>query len=430
MLNYSNWLTAKPLAPLRGAINQYAEFFSVDLASNSTSNLAIVVCLIVTAAIISLVIVRTLVSRYVTAWVLRSKNNLDDALHRHGFFKRAGHMLPALVISLGAYALIDPELSLHTALLKLSQLYMLTVGLGVVFSIFNIIDDVYASSRMAKRASITGFIQIGKLIFTIITALLCISLIINKSPVILLSGLTAIAAVLLLIFRDTILGFVAGIQIAAYRMFNTGDWIEIPKFNVDGEILEIGLTNVKIQNWDKTISTLPTYALTNESVKNWRGMSDSGGRRIKRAILVDIHTIRLCDSEMLERFNNMRLLKPYINQKKTDLQKYHQDNHIDATDLLNSRQLSNIGTYRAYIEAYLAQHASLHKGMTLMVRQLAPTELGVPLEIYCFSAEQRWIEYEKIQSDLFDHFMAMLPVFELRAFQRDAHLLAQQIDHQ
>lgn len=409
-------------APFKDFAQGLTEQIGITANSDSAIYLTLVVMAILVVSLLSLFVVRLILSNHVTSFILRTKNNWDDQLHEHGFFKRVGHLIPALVISIGTFALIDPNHFLYVFLLKISQLYMLIVGLWVVSSVLNTVEDLYAGSRMAKRASITGFVQIAKLLFSIITLLLCISVIIDKSPILLLSGLTAVAAVLLLIFRDTILGFVAGIQIAANRMFNTGDWIEMPKFQVDGEILEIGLTNVKVQNWDKTISTLPTHALTNESVKNWRGMSDSGGRRIKRAISLDIHSVRLCDKDMLERFSKVRYIASYIESKKNDLAKYHQDNHIDEQDLLNSRQLTNIGTFRAYVEAYLQQHPQLHKGMTMMVRQLKPTEFGIPLEIYCFSAEQRWVEFEQIQADMFDHIMAMLPVFELRAYQRDAHL--------
>ncbi|MFC3093640.1 mechanosensitive ion channel family protein [Alteromonas sediminis] len=422
MKEFALWSTTSGSEAVKELLGQFSQSLGITANTDSPLYMTIVVGAIALASVTSLVVVRLVLSNHLTSWILRSKNNWDDSLQQRGFFKRVGHLIPALVISIGTFALIDPAHFLYAVLLKVSQLYMLIVGLWVVFAILNTVEDLYARSRMAKRASITGFLQIAKLTFSIVTLLLSISIIIDKSPILLLSGLTAVAAVLLLIFRDTILGFVAGIQIAANRMFNTGDWIEIPKFQVDGEILEIGLTNVKVQNWDKTISTLPTFALTNESVKNWRGMSDSGGRRIKRPLLIDIHSVKLCDAIMLEKFSKVRFISKYIELKKEDLAKYHKDNAIDEQDLLNSRQLSNIGTFRAYIEAYLQQHPKLNKDMTMMVRQLKPTEMGVPLEIYCFSAEKRWVEYEKIQSDMFDHLMAMLPVFELRAFQRDAYL--------
>ncbi|MGB2427074.1 MAG: mechanosensitive ion channel domain-containing protein, partial [Alteromonas sp.] len=207
--------------------------------------------------------------------------------------------------------------------------------------------------------------------------------------------------------------------IAANRMFNTGDWIAMPKYDVDGEILLIGLTNVKVQNWDKTISTLPTYSLTTEAVKNWRGMSESGGRRIKRAIHIDLRSVKFCNQDMLDSFANIRHIKGYLSRKLEVLREYHQSEQIDETDLLNSRRLTNLGTFRAYLQGYLSNHVDVNKGMTMMVRQLPPTELGIPLEIYCFSTNKDWVAYEGIQADIFDHAIAMLPLFQLKPYQRD-----------
>ena len=368
------------------------------------------------------VIARLLVRPQIASWVYKSNNLWDNALQEHGFFRRLMHLFPALFIYITTPVLISDEAVMHGMVIKSAQLYMLYSGLLALYAMLSTVEDVYNASALAKRAPITGFIQVTKLTFAIITILLSISLIVDRSPLILVSGLTAIAAVLLLIFRDTILGFVAGIQIAANRMFNTGDWISMPKYEVDGEILEIGLTNVKVQNWDKTISTLPTYSLTTEAVKNWRGMQESGGRRIKRSIYIDVHSIKLCDNNMLERFSKIRYINEYIDKKKNELRAYHRDYSIDESDLLNSRRLTNIGTFRAYLEAYLRKHPDINQELTLMVRQLPPNELGLPLEIYCFSAQKEWVKYEKVQADIFDHVMAMLDLFDLRAYQRDGHL--------
>ncbi|GEA09609.1 membrane protein [Alteromonas sp. KUL42] len=365
---------------------------------------------------------RILIRPQIARFVSKSNNQWDNALQDHGFFRRLTHLVPALLIYTTTPILIGDEAVMHGIVIKCVQLYMLYTALLALYALLSTIEDVYNASALAKRAPITGFIQVTKLAFAIITILLSISLIVNKSPLLIVSGLTAIAAVLLLIFRDTILGFVAGIQIAANRMFNTGDWIAMPKYEVDGEILEIGLTNVKVQNWDKTISTLPTYSLTTEAVKNWRGMQESGGRRIKRAIYIDIHSVALCNNETLERFSKVRYINDYIEKKKDELRTYHKDYDIDESDLLNSRRLTNIGTFRAYLEAYLRKHPNINQDMTLMVRQLPPTELGLPLEIYCFSAQKEWVAYEKVQADIFDHVMAMLSLFDLRAYQRDGHL--------
>lgn len=377
---------------------------------------------ILVVACIIYVIARLVVRPQIASWVYKTNNQWDNALQEHGFFRRLMHLFPALFIYLVTPILIDTESVVHGLLIKSAQLYMFYSGLLALFALLSTIEDVYNASALSKRAPITGFIQVTKLGFAILTILFSISLIVDKSPLLLVSGLTAIAAVLLLIFRDTILGFVAGIQIAANRMFNTGDWIAMPKYEVDGEILEIGLTNVKVQNWDKTISTLPTYSLTTEAVKNWRGMQESGGRRIKRAVHINIHSIKLCDSKMLDRFSKVRYISEYIENKTNELRAFHRDYSIDESDLLNSRKLTNIGTFRAYLEAYLRKHAKVNQSLTLMVRQLPPTELGLPLEIYCFSARKDWVEYEHIQADIFDHVMAMLPVFDLEAYQRDGHL--------
>ncbi|WP_088331597.1 mechanosensitive ion channel family protein [Lacimicrobium sp. SS2-24] len=361
---------------------------------------------------------RYLLSTKLTRLVLHSKATWDDQLQSHNFFKRSAHLVPGVLIYL-----LAPLLFAHTPLLletlqKFSFIYILVTSLLMFSAILNTIEDAYNASSLAKRMPITGFIQVAKLILAIIAIILIVSSLLGKSPVLIMSGLGAVTAIVLLVFKDAILGFVAGVQIAANRMVNTGDWIELPKYGADGEVLELGLTTVKVRNWDKTISTVPTYALIGDSVKNWRGMQESGGRRIKRAIYLDIHTVRFCDQTMLDNWEKIRFIKSYINDKKQELAKYNKDNDITEQDLLNARRLTNIGTLRAYMLRYLEHHPKLRKDMTLMVRQLAPTELGVPMEVYCFSADTNWVAYEGIQSDLFDHFLAMLPIFGLRAYQR------------
>lgn len=399
---------------------------SVDTA---LYNIVAISATLIFAAVVYL-FARTVIRPQIASWVERSSAEWDNGLLKHGFFRRLLHLLPALCITLIIPTLIDDNSILRGFMVKSAMLYMLYSALLAIFALLSTLEDVYNASAITRRAPITGFIQVTKLVFAIIVVLLSISLVIDKSPLLIVSGLTAIAAVLLLIFRDTILGFVAGIQIAANRMFNTGDWIQMPKYEVDGVIIEIGLTNVKVQNWDMTISTLPTYSLTNEAVRNWRGMEDSGGRRIKRAIYINIHSVKLCTSEMLEKFSKIRYIEKYIQDKTSELRSFHKDNSIDESDLLNNRKLTNIGTFRAYLNAYISKHPKVNQSMTHMVRQLPPTELGLPLEIYCFSTEQQWVEYEKVQADIFDHIMAMLNQFELSAYQRDGHLtsLIQQME--
>jgi miniconductance mechanosensitive channel len=221
----------------------------------------------------------------------------------------------------------------------------------------------------------------------------------------------------MLVFKDAILGLTAGIQLTTNRMLAIGDWLEMPKYGADGDVLEITLTTVKVQNWDKTITTIPTYALISDAFKNWRGMTESDGRRIKRSLYLDISTIRFCDEEMLERFSKIQFIKEYIDQTKQELRKYNKERRVDNSSLANGRRMTNIGTFRAYIEAYLRNHPQINQGLTLLVRQLEPTPHGLPIQIYIFSKEKRWVPYEDIQSDLFDHFLAVLPEFDLQAFQ-------------
>lgn len=374
--------------------------------------------LLLIVAWISLKIMRLVFHGKITKLIVSSKNTWDDELHKHRFFSRCGHIVPAIIIYLLSTVLFAETPSTMLFVQKAMVVYMLLATVAAGNALFNTIEDIYNASEFAKRAPITGFVQVGKLLLVIVAVLLIIASLLDKSPLLLLSGLGAVTAILVLLFRDTILGFVAGIQIAANRMVNTGDWVELPKHGADGDVLEVGLTTVKIQNWDNTISTVPTYALISDPVKNWRGMSESDGRRIKRAITIDVQSIRFCDEPALEKYKKIRYISDYLDKKKLELSAFHSEQNIDEQDLVNSRRLTNIGTFRAYATAYLNNHPKLNKQMTLMVRQLPPTELGLPLEVYCFSADKNWVNYEGIQADIFDHLFAMLPIFDLRAYQR------------
>lgn len=392
-------------------------YFGLQATPQSWAFQAVALSGILLIAWISNWITKSLLNSRLRKLVLKSKNQFDDELHQHGFFKRIGHFVPAIFIYLLSQLLIENP-SLLAFLQKSAVIYVLVAAVMALSALLNTIEDTYNASNLAKKAPITGFIQVAKLFVVIIAGLLIISNLMDKSPLLLLSGLGAVTAILLLLFRDTILGFVAGIQIAANRMVNTGDWISMPKYGADGDVLQVGLTTVKVQNWDKTISTIPTYALISEPVKNWRGMTESGGRRIKRSLNLDIQSIRFCDQDLLDEFSKIRYIKSYIQAKLEKLQRFHHEQQIDTTDLVNSRRLTNIGTLRAYMQAYLENHPDINQDMTLMVRQRPPTEHGVPLEIYCFCADKNWTNYEGIQSDIFDHLLAILPAFRLRAYQR------------
>jgi miniconductance mechanosensitive channel len=259
-----------------------------------------------------------------------------------------------------------------------------------------------------------------KLIIYLVGVIFVISLLIGRTPIYLFSGLGAMTAVLMLIFKDAILGFVAGIQLTANKMVTPGDWIQMPKYGADGDVIEVALTTVKVRNWDKTITTIPTYALISDSFKNWRGMRESGGRRIKRAINIDMNTIRLCTPEMLERFRRIQYISDYIDRKQKEVKEYNREHGVDDTSSVNGRRLTNIGTFRAYVIAYLKNHPMVRQDMTFLVRQLAPTEHGLPIEVYVFCKDIVWANYEAIQADIFDHFLAVVPEFDLRVYQSPA----------
>ena len=347
----------------------------------------------------------------------RSKTKWDDAMVRQKALNRVVHLAPALVIYLltpVALEGLEPAVSfIRSAVL----IYMIVMIMLVLDSLLNTVEDVYQDFRAAREIPIKGFIQVLKLALYFLAGVFVVSIILNKTPVYLLSGIGALAAVMMLVFRDSILGFVAGIQLAANKMVAVGDWIEMPKYGADGDVLEVALTTVKVQNWDKTITTIPTYALISESFKNWRGMSDSGGRRIKRAVNIDMSSIRFCDEEMLERFARIQYIAEYIEDKKDELEAFNQSADVDNVSLANGRRMTNIGTFRAYVVAYLSNHPMINMDMTFLIRQLPSGQHGLPIEVYVFSKDKEWANYEAIQADIFDHILAVLPEFDLRVYQ-------------
>jgi miniconductance mechanosensitive channel len=349
--------------------------------------------------------------------ISKSKSRWDDAVLRQRTLNRMAHLAPAVVIYvLTPIALqgLDPAIAIIRGALLI---YMIIILMLVLDSLLNTVEDVYQNFRASKEIPIKGFIQVLKLVLYFVAFIFVISILLNKTPVYLFSGIGALAAVMMLVFRDSILGFVAGIQLAANRMVSVGDWIEMPKYGADGDVLEVALTTVKVQNWDKTITTIPTYALISESFKNWRGMSDSGGRRIKRSVNIDMSSIRFCNEEMLERFAKIQYISEYIETKKIELKEFNQATKVDNASLVNGRRMTNIGTFRAYVKAYLQNHPMINKDMTFLIRQLPPTEHGLPIEIYVFSKDQVWANYEAIQADIFDHILAVVPEFDLSVYQ-------------
>ena len=340
----------------------------------------------------------------------------DNVLVEKHVFQRLLNFVPLILI----YVLTSPILS-GTELLALSQtlinVLFLLAAMLTIDALLSALLAIYSSSGIAKEISITPFVQVLKLALYFVSGILLLSLLLQKTPLYFLSGLGALTAVLMFVFKDILMGFVAGIQLIANKMVAPKDWIEMPKYGADGDVIEITLTTVKVQNFDNTITTIPTYALINESFKNWRNMNLSGGRRIKRYVNIDLSSIKFCDTEMLERFIKIQLISKDIQDRQAEIKVSNEENNVDESTLVNGRRLTNIGIFRAYVEAYLRQHPQISNQMTFLVRQLSPRENGLPIEIYVFCKETNWNIYEAVQADIFDHILAVVPEFDLRVFQ-------------
>ncbi|NKB71129.1 MAG: mechanosensitive ion channel [Candidatus Latescibacteria bacterium] len=378
------------------------------------------VILVVLLAFIADLVARKPLLAFVRSFAARTGSNWDDILLEHQVFHQLSHLAPALIIYFLGPLALEGHPNLIAAVKLVVWIYLILIGTRVIDLFLNGVGDIWSQTEGARNISLKGFIQFFKIILYLTALVLIVSSLVGRSPLYLLSGLTALTAVLLFIFKDPILGLLAGIQLSANRMVAQGDWIEMPKYGADGDVLEVALTTVKVQNWDKTVTTIPTYALISESFKNWRGMQESGGRRIKRSIFVDMNSITHCDEEMLERFARIQYISAYIDEKKRELESYNQTHAVDPVNLVNGRRMTNVGTFRAYIAAYLRNHLKINQEMTFLVRQLDPTPNGLPLQIYVFCNDVVWANYEAIQADIFDHLLAIMGEFDLRVFQEPA----------
>tara|TARA_B100001123_G_scaffold451141_1_gene627656 strand:- start:186535 stop:187815 length:1281 start_codon:yes stop_codon:yes gene_type:complete len=396
-----NWLALQGLAATQA------------LVASRVIALVAVVLIAYLANLIAKNIILTVVHRVVS----RTKTNWDDALVTNRVFTKLSHLAPAFVMrTLAPIALVGVD-RLIVFVNRATDIYIVIIGVVVVDSLLNAIDDVYQQFEISNRIPIKNYVQVVKIIVIVSGLILAVSILLDKSPWFFLSGIGALTAVLLLVFKDTILGFVAGVQLVAHDMVRPGDWVEMPKYGADGDVFEITLNTVKIRNFDKTITTVPTYALISDSFKNWRGMSESEGRRIKRSVFIDINSIQFCSQEMAERFSQIQFLNEYVTHKLKELGDHNESQGVDESVLVNGRRMTNVGTFRAYLVQYLRRHPKIQQDMTFLVRQLAPTDKGLPIEIYVFSNDKRWEQYESIQADIFDHIYAVLPAFELRSFQ-------------
>ncbi len=349
--------------------------------------------------------------------VRKTKTTWDDRIFTEKLLRDFSHLAPAIVLFLLLPVALPDRSEILTIADKLCRVYIIAVSLRFVNTLLAVFFEAISTHSAFRGRSLKGFLQVVQILVIFIGIILIISTIIDQSPAKLFAGLGASAAILTLVFKDSLVGLIAGVQLTVNDMVRTGDWIELPKYGIDGNVIDITLNTVKVRNWDNTILTIPPSTLMSDAFKNWRGMSESGGRRIKRSINIDMNSIRFCSEEMLEKYRKIEYIKGYLDRKEKEIQKYNSLHNVDQSVIVNGRRQTNIGIFRAYIEMYLRNNAYVNQNLTCMVRQLQPTEQGLPLELYFFSAEKRWIQYESFQSDVFDHLLAILPEFDLRIFQ-------------
>ncbi|MEE4659247.1 MAG: mechanosensitive ion channel family protein [Halieaceae bacterium] len=341
----------------------------------------------------------------------------DDALIQHGVPSRLAQLLPVFIIYAGVDMLPRFEGTLEALLMKGTSIYMVLVVTFAVTAALSAANTIYQTYPVSRQRPLKGFVQLLQLVVILFGLILAVSTLMDREPWVLLSGFGAMTAVLLLVFKDTILSLVASVQLTAQDLVRVGDWIEVPQFGADGDVIDVQLHTIKVQNWDKTITTIPTHRLISDSFRNWRGMSEAGGRRIKRCLYLDAASVRFLTEAEVDRFKRFSLLKDYMAGKQSDLTR-HNAEVGDSGEAVNQRRLTNIGTFRAYVYNYLQARDDVHQGLTLLVRLLAPGPTGVPLEIYCFTRTTAWGEYEGIQGDIFDHLLAIVPEFGLRLYQQ------------
>ena len=372
----------------------------------------VMACLLIAGGALDFILHRGLISLY-KVQSKRPHNQLYSALAENRIFRYLAHLSPGLLFYYAIPLLHEDEPLIEYLLFNACLIYIGLFVLLLLFGLTNMVAEMMQSQSFGRRIPVRSLQQLTKLVMTIIFALFLVGLLLNKNPLYLISGLGAFTAILLLVFRDTILGFVGGIQLAANDMIRPGDWVEMPKYGADGNVVDVGLTTVKIQNWDKTITTVPTHAMISDAFKNWRGMENAQGRRIKRAIHLDLTSIGFLNDTQWQELTDISLIATYLGGKRDVLAL---QGEIDGHQI-NRRQLTNIGTFRAYLIRYLTEHPKINQDMTLLVRQLKSTEHGLPLEIYCFCRDKSWANYEAVQADIFDHIYAVLPSFGLRPYQ-------------
>ena len=404
---------------------KYAHFFYdyfIDLGVSKVTSkyLNLLVLLIVTLVVILLLdlLIRKVLRLLSAKVASTTKSNFDDLLIANRVPRNIAH-IPALYLAIESIPLVFNDFeNLHVFFEKLMQVAGIILGLWIVRSLLNTLKNYFKTLPRLRDKPIDSYIQVFMIFAWVVGAGLALAVIIGGDSLWkFITGFGAATAIILLIFKDTILGFVASIQVSINDMVRIGDWITFEKFGADGDVIEINLATVKVQNFDNTITTIPTYALISDSFKNWRGMTNSDGRRIKRHMLIKQTSIKYLNTEDIERLKKIEIISVYLNTMQDKINSFNASHTIDKSILINGRNLTNIGVFRKFIQTYLEQHSAINNDMLLMARQLQPTAQGIPLEIYCFTKDKRWESYEYVMSDLFDHFLAAVPYFDLELFE-------------
>ena len=392
--------------------NYLLSILSNELTAGIVYYILITIVLLLICCIFNFII-NSVVIKLIAKFIRNNKHKWDDVLLKTKLFKRIALIVPGVLI----YSFAPFYNELQGIIQRLAVIYILIVVSLALKSLLDALDIIYRQNPVSKERPIKGLLQIIEIAVYVLVGIAVVSIILDKNPIYLISGIGAATAVVSFIFKDLIVGFVSGIQLTWNDMLRIGDWVEMPKYGVDGDVLEISLYSVKIQNWDKTISTIPTSVFVNDSFKNWRGMRDYGGRRVKRSFFIDMTTVKICSEEMIERFRKIEFLTDYIEEKIREIDNYNIENNINKDLLINGRRLTNLGVFRIYLTNYIKNRVNTLPGSTTMVRQLAPGENGIPIELYLFVADIQWVNYESIQADIFDHILAVVEIFELRVFQ-------------
>ncbi len=395
-------------------------WLTANLGTNKTTTTLLLVLLVVVMVILIWWLTKKILHYVIPRLTAKTKTVWDDIIFNDRILNSLSTLIPVILFDQLLPILFKDSTSFLPIVLAGTDVLIIMDSVWILVSIFNSVNEILSQDERHKDKPIGSLTQLAKILTFSVGAILIISTMIGRSPLFLLSGLGAMAAILLLVFKDSILGFVASIQLSANNMVQVGDWVTVPNYGADGDVLEINLTTIKVQNFDLTITTIPTYAFISDSFTNWRGMSNSNGRRIKRAIYLKIDSIGFCDDDMLERLGKIALVTDYIQDRKEEIKAYNDSHKVDKSTLVNGRNMTNVGVFKAYIEAYLKANPNINDEMMVMVRQLPPSEKGLPLEIYAFSKDKNWKAYENIMSDIFDHVLSAVPYFDLVVFENPA----------